>query len=41
VIFVLMDEDASKSQGASKIGLVTEASGKLFVKDVCLKKLPR
>jgi hypothetical protein len=39
VISVLVDEDASKFHGSGKIGLEVEATGKLFTKDIWLKKL--
>jgi 3-keto-disaccharide hydrolase len=39
VISVLVDEDASKFHGNGKIGLEVEATGKLFTKDIWLKKL--
>jgi hypothetical protein len=41
VISVLVDEDASKFHGSGKIGLEVEATGKLFTKDIWLKKLSR
>jgi hypothetical protein len=41
VISVLIDEDASKFHGSGKIGLEVEATGKLFTKDIWLKKLSR
>jgi len=39
VISVLIDEDASKFHGNGKLGLEVEATGKLFTKDIWLKKL--
>ena len=39
IISVLVDEDASKFHGSGKIGLEVEATGKLFTKDILLKKL--
>jgi hypothetical protein len=41
VISVLVDEDATKFHGSGKIGLEVEATGKLFTKDIWLKKLSR
>ncbi|HEY2431370.1 MAG TPA: DUF1080 domain-containing protein [Vicinamibacterales bacterium] len=41
VLSVLVDEDVSKFHGAGKIGLEVESTGKLFVKDVWLKKLSK
>ena len=41
VISILIDEDASKFHGSGKIGLEVEATGKLFTKDIWLKKLSR
>jgi hypothetical protein len=40
VISILVDEDASKYHGSGKIGIEVEATGKLFTKDIWLKKLP-
>lgn len=39
VISVLVDEDGSKFHGSGKIGLEVEATGKLFTKDIWLKKM--
>jgi len=39
VISALVDEDASKFHGSGRIGLEVESTGKLFVKDIWLKKL--
>ena len=39
VISILIDEDATKFHGAGRIGLEVEATGKLFTKDIWLKKL--
>jgi hypothetical protein len=39
VISVLVDGDRSKFHGSGKIGLEVEATGKLFTKDIWLKKL--
>jgi hypothetical protein len=41
VISVLIDQDPSKFHGSGKIGLEVEATGKLFTKDIWLKKLSR
>jgi len=40
VISILVDNDATKFHGSGKIGLEVEATGKLFTKDIWLKKLP-
>ncbi|HYT75069.1 MAG TPA: DUF1080 domain-containing protein [Vicinamibacterales bacterium] len=40
VISILVDEDASKFHGNGKIGLEVEATGKLFTRDIWLKKRP-
>jgi Domain of Unknown Function (DUF1080) len=40
VISILFDEDATKFHKAGKIGIEVEATGKLFTKDIWLKKLP-
>ncbi|HTM26018.1 MAG TPA: DUF1080 domain-containing protein [Vicinamibacterales bacterium] len=40
VISILVDGDGSKFHGSGKIGLEVEATGKLFTKDIWLKKLP-
>jgi hypothetical protein len=39
IISVLVDEDASKFHGSGKIGLEVESTGKLFTRDIWLKKL--
>jgi hypothetical protein len=39
VLSQLVDEDASKFHGSGKIGIEVESTGKLFVKDIWLKKL--
>ncbi len=41
VISVLVDEDASKFHGNGKIAIEVESTGKLFTKDIWLKKLPK
>ena len=41
VLSVLLDNDASKFHGSGKIGLEVEATGKLFTKDIWLKKLSK
>jgi hypothetical protein len=41
VISILVDEDASRFHGNGKIGIEVEATGKLFTKDIWLKKLAR
>jgi hypothetical protein len=41
VISILLDEDASKARKSGMIGLEVEATGKLFTKDIWLKKLPQ
>jgi hypothetical protein len=41
VLSQLVDEDASKFHGSGKIGLEVESTGKLFVKDIWLKKLAK
>lgn len=41
VISILIDEDAPKFHGTGKIGIEVEATGKLFTKDIWLKKLSR
>jgi len=40
VISILVDDDATKSHKSGKIGLEVESTGKLFTKDIWLKKLP-
>lgn len=40
VISILIDEDATKFRKSGKIGIEVEATGKLFTKDIWLKKLP-
>jgi 3-keto-disaccharide hydrolase len=40
VISILYDEDPTKFHKAGKIGIEVEATGKLFTKDIWLKKLP-
>src|SRR5262245_25817391 len=37
---ILVDEDAAKFHKSGKIGIEVEATGKLFTKDIWLKKLP-
>jgi len=39
VISILIDEDASKFKKSGILGLEVESTGKLFVKDIWLKKL--
>ena len=39
VISILIDEDASKSRKSGLIGLEVEATGKLFTRNISLKKL--
>ena len=39
VISILIDEDAAKSHQSGKIGIEVEQTGKVFVKDIWLKKL--
>lgn len=39
VLSVLVDEDASKFHGSGKIGIEVESTGKLFTKDIWLKRL--
>ena len=39
VISILIDEDASKFHGNGRLGLEVEATGKLFTKDIWLKKI--
>ena len=39
VVSILIDEDASKARSAGKIGLEVEATGKLFARNIWLKKL--
>ena len=39
VISILIDEDASKSRKSGIIGLEVEATGKLFTRNIYLKKL--
>jgi hypothetical protein len=39
VISILIDEDATKFHRSGKIGIEVESTGKLFVKDIWLKKL--
>ena len=39
VISILIDEDAAKSHRSGKIGIEVESTGKIFVKDIWLKKL--
>jgi hypothetical protein len=39
VISILIDEDASKARKSGKIGLEVEATGKLFARNIWLKKL--
>ncbi len=40
VISILIDEDATKFHRSGKIGIEVESTGKLFTKDIWLKKLP-
>jgi hypothetical protein len=40
ILSVLVDEDGSKFHGTGLIGLEVEATGKLFTRDIWLKKLP-
>ena len=40
VIAVLIDEDATMFRKSGKIGIEVESTGKLFTKDIWLKKLP-
>ena len=40
VISILIDEDATKFHKSGKIGIEVESTGKLFTKDIWLKKLP-
>jgi hypothetical protein len=40
VISILIDEDAKMFRKSGKIGLEVESTGKLFTKDIWLKKLP-
>jgi hypothetical protein len=39
VISILVDEDASNTRKSGKIGLEVEATGKLFARNIWLKKL--
>jgi hypothetical protein len=39
VISILVDEDASNTRTSGKIGLEVEATGKLFARNIWLKKL--
>jgi hypothetical protein len=39
VLSVLVDEDVSKFHGSGKIGIEVESTGKLFTKDIWLKRL--
>ncbi len=39
VISVLVDEGASKARKSGKIGIEVEATGKLFARNIWLKKL--
>ena len=41
VISILIDEDASKAKRSGIIGLEVEATGKLFTRNIWLKKLPQ
>ena len=40
VISILIDDDAQKFHKSGKIGIEVESTGKLFTKDIWLKKLP-
>ena len=40
VLSILIDEDASSSASRGIIGLEVEATGKLFTRNIWLKKLP-